>query len=158
RWLAAHTASFAPVLGIDLRGAAPGIDLPAEPSLVLDLGVAGALVSGDAADNAEPPFTARLTAAMREAGARVAVGRYDEPRLLYPTPGFAAGDGTLAERRTVHLGLDLFAAAGTPVHAPLPGAVHFADEQTVHLEYGGVLVLRHATDDGTEFFTLYGHL
>ena len=26
------------------------------------------------------------------------------------------------------------------------------------LDYGGVIVLRHTTDDGTEFFSLYGHL
>ena len=149
RWLAERTASFAPVLSVDVRS---------EPPLILDLGIASPLVSGDDTANAEPAFTARLDAAMRAAGARVAVGRYAEPRLLYPTPGFAAGDGTIAERRTVHLGLDLFAAAGTPVHAPLPGVVHFADEQTVHLDYGGVLVLRHTTDDGSEFFTLYGHL
>ena len=148
-WLAARTASFAPVLGIDLR---------VEPSLVLDLGAGGALVSGDERDNAEPAFTDRVFAAIRDAGVRVAVGRYDEPRLLYVTPGFAAGDGTIAEHRTVHLGLDLFAAAGSPVHAPLDGEVFAADEHRVRLDYGGVIVLRHHTDDGVEFFTLYGHL
>jgi 4-aminobutyrate aminotransferase-like enzyme/Ser/Thr protein kinase RdoA (MazF antagonist) len=148
-WLAARTAWFAPVLGIDLR---------AEPSLVLDLGVGSALVSGDERDNAEPAFTHRIFAAMRDAGVRVAVGRYDEPRLLYVTPGFAAGDGTLAEHRTIHLGLDLFAAAGSPVHAPLDGEVYAADEHRIRLDYGGVIVLRHETDDGVAFFTLYGHL
>lgn len=148
-WLAARTGSFAPVLGIDLR---------VEPALVLDLGAGSALVSGDARDNAEPAFTERVFAAIRRAGARVAVGRYDEPRLLYTTPAFATGDGTLAEPRTVHLGLDLFAEAGTPVHAPLDGEVHAADEHRLPLDYGGVIVLRHRTDDGVEFFTLYGHL
>ena len=149
RWLAQRAGTFAPVLGIDLA---------TERSLVLDLGVGSPLVAGDDADNAEPPFTARLSAAMREAGVEVAIGRYAEPRLLYMTPAFAAGDGTLDERRTVHLGLDLFAAAGTPLHAPLDGEVRAADEHRLHLDYGGVIVLAHRTDDGTEFFTLYGHL
>jgi 4-aminobutyrate aminotransferase-like enzyme/Ser/Thr protein kinase RdoA (MazF antagonist)/murein DD-endopeptidase MepM/ murein hydrolase activator NlpD len=148
-WLAARTASFAPVLGVDLR---------VLPSLVLDLGVGSALVSGDEAANAEPAFTERVFAAIRDAGVRVAVGQYDEPRLLYVTPGFAAGDGTLAEHRTIHLGLDLFAEAGSPVHAPLDGEVHAADEHRARLDYGGVIVLRHHTDDGVAFFTLYGHL
>jgi len=148
-WLAAHTASFAPVLDADLR---------VEPALVLDLGVGGALVDGDPRGNAEPAFTDRVFAAIRDAGVRVAVGRYDEPRLLYVTPAFQAGDGTLAEHRTIHLGLDLFAAAGTPVFAPLDGEVHAADEHQVRLDYGGVIVLRHHTDDGVAFFTLYGHL
>jgi 4-aminobutyrate aminotransferase-like enzyme len=148
-WLAARTASFAPVLGVDLR---------VEPSLVLDLGAGSALVAGDERDNAEPAFTDRVFAAIRDAGVRVAVGRYDEPRLLYVTPAFAAGDGTLAEHRTIHLGLDLFAQAKSPVHAPLDGEVHAADEHRLRLDYGGVIVLRHHTDDGAEFFTLYGHL
>ncbi|HEX7837598.1 MAG TPA: aminotransferase class III-fold pyridoxal phosphate-dependent enzyme, partial [Kofleriaceae bacterium] len=107
---------------------------------------------------AEPAITRRIAGAMQGAGVRVAVGRYDEPRLLYTTPAFAAGDGTTSEHRTIHLGLDLFAAAGTPVYAPLPGEVHAADEHRIPLDYGGVVVLRHATDDGAEFFTLYGHL
>jgi Ser/Thr protein kinase RdoA (MazF antagonist)/murein DD-endopeptidase MepM/ murein hydrolase activator NlpD len=169
RWLGARTAELAPVLGIDLR---------IEPALVLDLGIAGAIVGGDEADNAEPAFTARIEAAMRDAGVRVAIGRYDEPRLLYTTPAFAAGDGTTSEHRTVHLGLDLFAPAGTPVYAPLDGEVHAADEHRIRLDYGGVIVLRHRTGDGIgdgtgdgtggeagdeagdgiEFFTLYGHL
>jgi 4-aminobutyrate aminotransferase-like enzyme/Ser/Thr protein kinase RdoA (MazF antagonist) len=148
-WLAARTATFAPVLGVDLR---------VEPSLVLDLSVAGPLVSGDERDNAEPRVSERVLAAMREAGVRVAVGRYDEPRLLYVTPAFAAGDGTVDEHRTVHLGLDLFMEAGSPVYAPLDGEVHAADEHRIRLDYGGVIVLRHRTDDGTDFFTLYGHL
>lgn len=148
-FLAARTASFAPVLGVDLR---------VEPSLVLDLGAGSALVSGDERDNAEPAFTGRVFAAMRDAGVRVAVGRYDEPRLVYVTPAFAAGDGTIAEHRTIHLGLDFFAEAGTPVYAPLDGEVHAADEHRIRLDYGGVIVLRHHTDDGVAFFTLYGHL
>ncbi len=148
-YLAARTPSFAPVLGVDLR---------VEPSLVLDLSIVGAVVSGDEQGNAEPAFTRRVFDAMRAAGVRVAVGRYDEPRLLYTTPMFAAGDGTLGEHRTIHLGLDLFAEAGTPVHAPLAGEVHAADEHGGRLDYGGMIVLRHRTDDGSEFFTLYGHL
>ena len=148
-FLAARTREFAPVLGIDLR---------VEPSLVLDLGVGGAIVGGDPEDNAEPAFTRRVFDAMRAAGVRIAVGRHDEARLLYTTPAFAAGDGTLDEHRTIHLGLDLFAAAGTAVHAPLAGEVHAADEHRTRLDYGGVIVLRHRTDDGHAFFTLYGHL
>lgn len=148
-FLSASTASFAPVLGVDLR---------TEPSLVLDLSVGSPLVRGDSQENAEPALTKRIFGAMQEAGVEVGVGRYDEPRLLYVVPAFAAGDGTIAEHRTIHIGLDLFAAAGTPVFAPLDGVVHVADERALPLDYGGVILLKHLTDDGTEFFTLYGHL
>jgi 4-aminobutyrate aminotransferase-like enzyme/Ser/Thr protein kinase RdoA (MazF antagonist) len=147
-WLDANPASFAPVLG--------DMDPRTEPSVVLDLSVGSALVSGDERENAEPALTGRIFGAMREAGVRLGIGRYDEPRLLYTAPFFAAGVGD--ERRTVHVGLDLFAEAGTPVHAPLDGVVHALADNRVPQDYGPVIILRHATDDGTEFFTLYGHL
>ncbi len=149
QWLVANSGSFAPVLGIDLQRV---------PSIVLDLSIGSALIHGDASENAEPALTPRVFAAMREANVAVAVGRYDEARLLYVTPAFASGDGTLNEHRTIHIGIDLFAEASTPVYTPLDGVVHAADIQLLPLDYGGVIVLRHTTDDDTEFFTLYGHL
>jgi 4-aminobutyrate aminotransferase-like enzyme/Ser/Thr protein kinase RdoA (MazF antagonist) len=145
-WL--RTTRSAPVLGVDLRR---------EPSIVLDLSAGSPLIAGDARQNEEPALTARVFGAMREAGVRVAIGRYDEPRLLY-TAAFFAGPAPDAERRTLHIGLDLFADAGTPVYAPLDGVVHaFADNHAPQ-DYGPVIILRHETGDGTPFFTLYGHL
>jgi len=135
-----------------------GFDLPREPSIVLDLSVASPLLNGDVRRNAEPEVTERVFGLLLESGVRVAIGRYDEPRLLYVAPAFATGTRVTDEHRTIHIGLDLFAEAGTPVFAPLDGTVHaFADNATPQ-DYGPVIVLRHTTDDGTEFFTLYGHL
>jgi 4-aminobutyrate aminotransferase-like enzyme/Ser/Thr protein kinase RdoA (MazF antagonist) len=147
RYLAAATP--APVLGMDLGR---------EPTIVLDLGVASPLVHGDARENAEPELTTRIGALMRESNVRVAIGRYDEPRLLYVAPAFALGDRVTDEHRTIHIGLDLFADAGTPVFAPLAGTIHAFADNAAPQDYGPVILLRHATDDGTEFFTLYGHL
>jgi len=148
-WLARNTAQFAQVMPFDLRTG---------PLLVLDLSIASPLVSADSAENTEPLLTLRVDAAMRAAGVPVSIGRYDEPRLLYSSPLFAGDESPLAERRTIHLGMDVFADAGTPVFAPLSGTVHaFADNHAA-LDYGPVIILRHTTDDGTEFFTLYGHL
>ena len=135
-----------------------GFDLGREPSVVLDLSVAGPLLSGDTSENDEPRLTRRVDALMRESNVRVAIGRYDEPRLLYVAPAFALGDRVTDEHRTIHIGLDLFADAGTPVFAPLAGTVHAFADNAAPQDYGPVIVLRHATDDGTEFFTLYGHL
>src|SRR5262249_24817390 len=100
------------------------------------------------------------------------VGRYNEPRLLYTAPLFATSPHPLDERRTIHLGLDLFVAAGTPVHAPLPGTVHATANNDAPLtlpsppggegkgegDYGPVVLLRHQTSEGQTFFPLYGHL
>ena len=92
------------------------------------------------------------------AGATVAIGRYGEARLLYDTPAFQASGDDGPESRTVHLGLDLFAPPGTPVHAPLAGTVLAVAHNDRPLDYGPTVILRHATPDGTGFHTLYGHL
>ena len=54
--------------------------------------------------------------------------------------------------------MDLFAAPGTPIHAPLDGVVHAVAINTAPLDYGPLVILRHTTGEGLEFFTLYGHL
>jgi len=148
-WLRQQRGTFAPVMPFDPR---------TDPVLVLDLGVTSPLVSAEPMENSEPLLTARIDAAMRDAGVTIAIGRYDEPRLLYSSPLFAGTDGPLDERRTIHLGLDIFADAGTPVFAPLRGAVHAFAYNPAALDYGGVIILRHTTDDDTELFSLYGHL
>ena len=146
-WLRRETRSFAPVLADH--------DLRTERCVVLDLGPSSSLVSADARENAEPMLTPRIADVVRAAGVRIGVGRYDEPRLLYTAPFFTSATG---ERRTIHIGLDLFAAAGTPVYAPLEGTVHAVADNAVLHDYGPVVVLRHLTTDGLELFTLFGHL
>jgi 4-aminobutyrate aminotransferase-like enzyme/Ser/Thr protein kinase RdoA (MazF antagonist) len=148
-WLRARAGDFAPVLDVDLR---------TERSLVFDLSVASPLVSGDAAERDEPHLTRQLFGAMESAGVRVGIGRYDEARLLYVTPLFSGGERVTDARRTIHLGLDLFDQPGAGVHAPLAGTIHAFHENANALDYGPVIMLRHETDQGAGFFTLYGHL
>ncbi|NBE09227.1 peptidoglycan DD-metalloendopeptidase family protein [Paragemmobacter ruber] len=88
-------------------------------------------------------------------GIRYGFGLYGENRTVYATPQFA--DAASSERRTIHLGIDVFAPAGTPVHAPLPGRVAHLTYNADPLDYGHTLILEHDLD-GTRFFTLYGHL
>jgi len=138
-----------PILGVDPQRA---------PSIVLDLSVDSPLLSGNPAENSEPLLTERISAAMRAANVKLAIGRYNEPRLIYAAPAFDSGNGPYGEHRTIHIGLDLFADVGTPVFAPLDGVVHaFADNKSPQ-DYGPVIVLRHELDEYTEFYTLYGHL
>lgn len=88
-------------------------------------------------------------------GIRYGLGLYGENRTVYATPQFA--DAASPERRTIHLGIDVFAPAGTPVYAPLPGRVRHLTYNADPLDYGHTLILEHALN-GTRFFTLYGHL
>ena len=83
------------------------------------------------------------------------LGLYGENRTVYATAQFA--DAASPERRTVHTGIDVFAAAGTPVFAPLPGKVRHVTYNADPLDYGHTLILDHQLD-GLTFHTLYGHL
>lgn len=146
-WLSQQTC--APILGRDLSG---------EETLTLDLSIGGPLLHGDIALNSEPHLTPRIFDAMARAGVDVSIGRYNEPRLIYTEGMFDTAENPLAERRTIHVGLDLFAVAGTPIYAPLGGTVHALAINDAPQDYGGVIILRHETDDGTPFYSLYGHL
>jgi 4-aminobutyrate aminotransferase-like enzyme/Ser/Thr protein kinase RdoA (MazF antagonist) len=145
-WLRSNPASFAPLMA------------NLDTALVLDLSVASLWTGADPAVLEEPALTARIGAALREAGTHVAIGRYNEARCLYSAPVFGDESQPTAERRTVHLGLDLFAAAGTQIYAPLAGTVFACAKNAGPQDYGPVILLRHKIDDGREFLTLYGHL
>ncbi len=101
-------------------------------------------------------FAAQRPAQLPEAVAFYGFGPYGEVRSVYASDQFA--DAASPERRTRHTGIDVFAPAGTPVHAPLAGKVAFVTYNADPLDYGHTLILEHATDDGVPFWTLYGHL
>lgn len=96
---------------------------------------------------ADPAFDAWFAAT----GARYGLGLYGEKRAVYTSAQFA--DAMSDERRMVHLGIDVFARAGTPVLAPLDGEVLSVTYNADPLDYGHTLFVQH---DG--FVTLYGHL
>jgi 4-aminobutyrate aminotransferase-like enzyme/Ser/Thr protein kinase RdoA (MazF antagonist) len=141
----------------ELSDKSNNINRPAESDLlVLDLGVESPHLIGP--DSVTEPVLQRIIDQQLEShSAKVAVGRYLEPRLLYDSELFAA-DKFERERRTVHLGIDLFAPAGTSVVAPLDGEVVLFDDNNSPLDYGPLIVLKHTTDDGDSFYSLYGHL
>ena len=86
------------------------------------------------------------------------LGYYAEPRLIYTDKAFAKGPYKASSRRTVHMGVDIFAPAGTRVHAPLAATVAAVENRSDNLDYGGLVILKHKTSAGAPFFTLYGHL
>lgn len=88
-------------------------------------------------------------------GVAYGLGLYGEKRNVYATDQFA--DAASPERRMIHLGVDVFAPAGTPVHAPLAGQVRHLTYNADPLDYGHTLILEHQAE-GVPFFTLYGHL
>ena len=123
---------------------------------VLDLSI-GSRLRGTAINNlGVEEFSTLINEVMHEAETDFAFGRYAEPRELYSTENFVSDE--TGEGRTIHMGLDLFCAADTAVHAPLDGTVELLGNNARELDYGPMIVLRHATDTGQIFYTLYGHL
>lgn len=144
-WLDQERGNFAPVMCEDLSGAPLG-SLSVEHSIW-----------------PQNPFHMPLSEAARvgeefEDNGRIWLGYYQEPRLIYAEPAFRKGPWKASDRRTVHLAVDAFAPAGTPLHAPYDGTVFVAENRTGHLDYGGVVILSHETPEGDAFYTLYGHL
>ena len=136
----------------------PVMDLPEHENgvCVLDLSVASGELTGRDTDDTEE-FTARVFARMRAEGATLGVGRYLEPRAFYLSEAFDGREGDPRERRTVHLGIDLFDEPGAAVRAPLAGRVKSVRDNAGRLDYGPTVILEHEAPDGP-FWTLYGHL
>jgi 4-aminobutyrate aminotransferase-like enzyme/Ser/Thr protein kinase RdoA (MazF antagonist) len=149
RWLASNASSAASILDTDLRTA---------PCVVFDLSVGSTFLGADSSASETENLSEAIFRKMKSAKALVGVGRYNEARLLYTSPLFGASENPTDERRTIHLGIDLFAPPGSQVHAPLAGVVHAVAINTAPLDYGPLVILRHTTGDGEEFFTLHGHL
>ena len=84
---------------------------------------------------------------------RLGIGRYGEDRKIYQSPLYTSN----GEARSVHLGLDLFVPAGTPIFAPLDAIIHSFQDNNHFLDYGPTIILEHNTR-GKKFCTLYGHL
>ena len=149
QWLKTNAGAAASILDMDLRKA---------PSIVFDLSVGSTLLGADPGAAQTSALTGTIFAAMKRAGVSVGAGRYDEPRVLYTSPLFGANKNPTDERRTIHLGMDLFVEPGAPLNAPLDGMVHIVANNSAPLDYGPLVVLQHETGNHEEFFTLYGHL
>ena len=152
-YLSSRRGDFAPVMG-------PGVDL--STALVFDLSVSSpdrALLGGEiGVDDLTRAIFQRMESTRSEAG----IGRYDEARQVYTAGQFALDCDEMPERRTIHLGMDVFLPAGSPVFAPLEGEVHSFRNNTQPLDYGPCIILEHAAEapegNAQVFYTLYGHL
>ena len=124
-------------------------------SIVLDLSN-GATLCGEAiAGCSVDQLTELINRTMSDAGTGYAFGRYAEPRDLYSNDNFAIAGSS--EKRTVHMGIDLFCAAATPIYAPHDATVEIVANNAADLDYGPLVILAH--DDAAESrYSLYGHL
>lgn len=87
---------------------------------------------------------------------KVAFGGYLEKRGIYNRSSYFNNNNPETERN-IHLGLDLWIAAGTTVLSAFNGKIHSVKDNTNYGDYGPTIILEHELA-GFCFYTLYGHL
>jgi murein DD-endopeptidase MepM/ murein hydrolase activator NlpD len=144
--LARHRATFAPVL--------PTYPRATTPVATLDFTAANPLLAQPERLRDTFVFDAMVDEMLASQQATIGIGGYLENRVIYRrSPHF---DDTV-EARSLHLGVDVWVPAGTPVAAPLAGVVHSLADNNNFGDYGPTIILQHELE-GTTFFSLYGHL
>ena len=103
-------------------------------------------------------FSDLINRALIDAETGFAYGRWAENRGIYANDLFNSNADTISEKRSIHLGLDVFCDDGTKIYSPLDGRIHTKTNNKQELDYGPLLILEHDDDEGGVFFTLYGHL
>lgn len=86
-------------------------------------------------------------------GDKIGFGGYLEHRVIYET--YANFATSSADFRNIHLGMDFWTKAGTPVFAPLAGEVHSFQINSGDGNYGPTIILFHPEE---KIYSLYGHL
>jgi murein DD-endopeptidase MepM/ murein hydrolase activator NlpD len=121
------------------------IDLSINNKLLHDVDVSSSTNLGDFINNH-----------IKKQEGKIGFGGYNETRNIYQRSiHFNKLDAD--SERNIHLGVDLWADAETPIYAPLDATVHSFKNNINFADYGPTIILKHLIKD-TTFFTLYGHL
>jgi len=114
-------------------------------------------------------FSAYIHNKLKANNCKYGIGGYNEDRVLYKRSSLFAlaaskispyayeGEEEGAGSRSIHLGIDIWGAAGTKVYVPIGGTVHSYAYNDNFGDYGATIVLQHQLDT-VLFQTLYGHL
>ena len=104
-------------------------------------------------------FSAYVFGEIAKSGAKIGVGGYMEHRVIYRRSEHFSSE---TENRCIHLGIDIWAAAETPIYTPFDAVVHSFQNNNNFGDYGPTIILEHTQDfDFTQhkkLYTLYGHL
>ena len=92
---------------------------------------------------------------LQKAGKKYGIGGYFEHRAIYSRS--EVFETEKEDFRDVHLGVDIWAKANTPVYTPLNGKIHSFKNNEGFGNYGATIILEHQFEEST-LFSLYGHL
>jgi len=127
---------------------------PISSYVPLDLSISNASLAKQDLNTAED-YAIFIHRHLEKLQGNVAYGGYLEHRNLYKRSMVFKNPGT--EERNIHIGLDLWIAAGTKVLAALDGSVHSFQNNNNIGDYGPTILLKHVINNHV-FYTLYGHL
>ena len=99
-------------------------------------------------------FSAWVNQKLTDHHARYGIGGYDEHRTIYSR---SAHFDTGEEPRRLHLGIDIWAPAGTVVYNFYDAMVHSFANNNHFGDYGATIILAYEIE-GMKFHVLYGHL
>ncbi len=99
-------------------------------------------------------FSAWVTRTLQQNNCRYGIGGYFENRTLYAR---SSHFNTADEPRRLHLGVDIWAEAGTPVYSPFAGKIHSFQDNNNFGDYGPTIILEYFFY-GIKFYALFGHL
>jgi murein DD-endopeptidase MepM/ murein hydrolase activator NlpD len=142
-----HRSSFHPVISFD-----PGRDR----LIALDFTESNQTLTAGMIENTDR-FCQYINDELENAGATFGIGGYAEHRTIYSRSRVFDSPDSGEEPRRLHLGTDIWGAAGTPVYAFMDSTIHSFGFNDQYGDYGATLVLEHMLDD-CHFYTLYGHL
>jgi murein DD-endopeptidase MepM/ murein hydrolase activator NlpD len=124
--------------------------------LLMDFTAANTSLTDEILNNTDR-FSADVNDRLQTAGARYGIGGYLEHRTVYSRSNVFDAANAGEEPRRLHLGIDIWGKAGTPVMAPLEGTVHSFAFNDHYGDYGATIILLHELPN-LRFHSLYGHL
>lgn len=105
-------------------------------------------------------FSEYVFGKLKAEDAKIGIGGYLEHRVIYRrSEHFNKAD---TDSRCIHLGIDIWAEAGTSIYAPFDAVVHSFQNNAHFGDYGPTIILEHHIKNSDTFpskiYTLYGHL
>lgn len=128
-------------------------DKKVDTLLPLDFTAANTSLTDEILDDTDL-FSAWVNQKLEDRNAKYGIGGYDEHRTIYTR---SAHFDTGEEPRRLHLGVDIWAPALTPIYNFYDARVHSFANNNNFGDYGATIILTYQID-GYEFHALYGHL
>ena len=129
---------------------------PSNGIKLIDLSVSSTWMGHEFEFNDLDYFQFKLNKLQSKYPNKIISGGYLEPRPIYTSTAYDKIGNSGRESRTIHLGIDFWLPAYTPLFALFDGEVVTAVDDAGNKEYGGLVILKHKVED-FEFYTLYGH-